>query len=51
MTLGESLLTAFILLIIALLAYLKMTNKTLIDFAKEVREIIKNEKEEIIDLP
>ncbi len=51
MTLTETLITVSILLTIAILAYLKMTNKTLIDFISEIREIIKNEKEEVVDLP
>ena len=50
MTLTDTLLTVSILLTIAILAYLKMTNKTLSDFILEIREIIKNEKEEVIDL-
>lgn len=50
MTLTDALLTISIMLIIAILAYLKMSNKTLSDFIKEIREIVKNEKEEGINL-
>ncbi len=50
MTLTDTLITVSILLTIAILAYLKMTNKTLTDFISEIREIIKNEKEEVVDL-
>ncbi len=50
MTLTDTLLTISILLIIAILAYLKMTNKTLLDFIKEIREMTKNEEEELINL-
>ncbi len=50
MALTDILLTGVILITIAILAYLKMTNKTLLDFIKEIREIAKSEKEEIIDI-
>ncbi len=50
MTLTDTLLTIAILLAIAILVYLKMTNKTLLDFIKEVREIMKEEKEEVINI-
>lgn len=50
MTLTDTLLTITILLAIAILAYLKMTNKTLLDFITEIREIIKGQEEEVIDL-
>ena len=48
--LTDTLLTILILLIIGLLVYLKMTNKTLTDFIREVRDVTKDEKEEIINI-
>lgn len=50
MALTDVLLTTLILLVIAILAYLKMTNKTLSDFIREIREIVKSEEEEIIHI-
>ena len=47
MTLTDTLLTISILLAIAILAYLKMTNKTLSDFIKELREMTRSKEEEI----
>ena len=50
MAVGETLLTIVILLAIFILAYLKMTKKTLTEFIGEIREIVSQEKMEVIDL-
>jgi len=50
MALTDTLLTIAILLMIFLLAYLKMTNKTIKDFAMEIKEIVSDQKMEEIDL-
>lgn len=47
MTLFDNLLTVFILLTLAIIIYLKMTNKTLIDFFREVRDILSESQEEV----
>jgi len=50
MPLTDTLLTIGILLGIMILVYLKMTKKTITDFVGELREIIRNEKMEVIDI-
>lgn len=50
MALVDTLLVFFILTIMAIFAYLKMTNKTLSDFVREIRDIYKENQEEVIDI-
>ncbi len=50
MTLYENLLTAFILLGIFVLGYLRMTNKTLTQVAQEIMEIFSGNSTEDLDL-
>lgn len=51
MSMFDTLLTIFILLTIAILAYLKMTKKTLIDFFREIKEVCRGQQEEVVNLP
>ena len=44
----NNLLTVGILLTLAIIVYLRVTNKTLVDFAKEVREIFSSPEEEVL---
>ena len=46
MALFDNLLTVFILLILALIIYLRVTNKTLPEFFREIREIMSEAKED-----
>jgi hypothetical protein len=48
MTLFDNLLTVFILTVLALIIYLKVTNKTLVEFFREIREILADTREEVI---
>lgn len=41
----SNLLTVFILLILFIIIYCKMTNKTLTDIVREIRDIFKQEEE------
>lgn len=50
MSAADVLLTVLILFALFVLAYTKYQNKTLVEFAREVREIFKRDKEEVIDL-
>lgn len=45
MTFYENVLTALILLGILVLGYLKMTNKTLVEFIKEIKEVFSSSSE------
>ena len=40
----NNLLTVFILLVLALIVYLKFTQKTLVDFFKELKEIFSSDE-------
>ena len=51
MAVFDTVLTIFILLTIAILAYLKMTNKSIPDFIREIREVCRGQQEEVINLP
>ena len=44
----NNLLTITILLILAIIIYLKLTNKTLVDFASEIKEIFSSPEEEVL---
>jgi len=48
MALFDNLLTVFILVTLFLIIYLKITNKTLPDFIRELREIFSSAEEEVI---
>ena len=43
----NNLLTVSILLTLAIIVYLRITNKTLVDFARELREIFSSPEEEL----
>lgn len=47
MTLFDNLLTVFVLTVLALIIYLKVTNKTLVELFKEIREILADTGEEV----
>jgi len=49
MTLFDNLITVFVLMSLALIIYLRVTNKTLVDFFREVREILSESQEEVIE--
>ena len=44
----SNLLTVAILLILAIIIYLKVTNKTLTDFVKEIKDIFPSTDEEVL---
>lgn len=44
----DNILTIFILLTLAIIIYLRMTNKSLVDFYREIREIFAENKEEVV---
>ncbi len=50
MALLDSLLVFAILGVMAILVYLKMTKKTLLDFIREIREAFKDKQEEVINV-
>ena len=43
----NNLLTVSILLTLAIIVYLRITNKTLVDFARELREIFSSPEDEL----
>ena len=43
----DNLLTVGILLTLAIIVYLRITNKTLVDFVKELKEIFSSAEEEV----
>ena len=49
MSLFDNLITVFVLVTLALIIYLRVTNKTLVDFFREIREIISESQEEITE--
>jgi len=48
MTLFDNLLTVFILLVLAIIIYLRATNRTLLDFFRDIRGILSESGEEVI---
>ena len=44
----DNILTIFILLTLSIIIYLRMTNKSLVDFYREIREIFAENKEEVV---
>ena len=48
MALFDNILTVFILVTLFLIIYLRVTNKTLPDFVRELREIFSNDGEEVL---
>jgi len=48
MTLFDNLLTVFVLLSLAIIVYLKATNRTFLDLFRDIREILNESKEEVI---
>lgn len=49
MTLFDNLLTVFVLLGIAVILYLKSANRTLVDLFRDIREILSETGEEVVE--
>ena len=50
MTLFDNLITLFVLVVLFLIIYLKVTNRTLTDFFRDIREAFSNTEEEVAGL-
>jgi len=48
MTLFDNLIAVFVLLCLALIVYLRVTNRTLLEFYRDVRGIMDESQEEVI---
>ena len=49
MTLFDNLLTVFVLVVLAVIIYLRSTNKTLVDFVREMKGVISEAGEEVTE--
>ena len=49
MTLFDNLLTVFILLVLALIIYVKVTDKNLVDLFRDIKQIMFESGEEVIE--